>query len=260
MRPVHHGQPLPQPPSLRHAQGSPATPISRPSGSDHARSHSQEERREPYYRDHVKSPASRSSDFSPPQRARQSPHQARQATNFVHRVIPQSPPSESPRPSLAALVERSVPPREEPTSDTSPRSPTSGPRIEEEATPAAETSLQQIRLEHYHTQAVARERRNMGARKNDKGYETPNSGDETSVVDEAIRKAVDGLIQKDDKTKWSSFFRSKAQPETASVMYDQYQYVQGLFDKYVGQPVPFRSRADIIMEEVRICSSLTGSH
>ncbi|KAF6760247.1 hypothetical protein DFP72DRAFT_805601, partial [Ephemerocybe angulata] len=94
------------------------------------------------------------------------------------------------------------------------------------------------------------------ARKPKKGWESPIPGDAPEKVEEAILKAVDSMIQKDDKEKWKAFFKLKTRQETAANMVSMYQFVQDLIDKYVGLPVPFSSTSDHIMKTNHIIKVL----
>ncbi|KAF5317211.1 hypothetical protein D9611_003983 [Ephemerocybe angulata] len=93
-------------------------------------------------------------------------------------------------------------------------------------------------------------------RKPRKGWESPIPGDAPEKVEEAILKAVDSMIQKDDKEKWKAFFKLKTRQETAANMVSMYQFVQDLIDKYVGLPVPFSSTSDHIMKTNHIIKVL----
>lgn len=60
------------------------------------------------------------------------------------------------------------------------------------------------------------------------------------------------MIQKDDRQKHTEFFKLKGKPETAANMVGIYTFVNQLCQKYVGQPVPFKSRRDYIIDEVSV--------
>lgn len=109
--------------------------------------------------------------------------------------------------------------------------------------PAAEPSLSDLHPE-YRPENIA------AVRRTNKGYESPDPEDEPEKIDAAITKLLGILIPKEDRQKFSEFFR-KASLETASNMVFRYRYVQDLMDKYAGQPAPFRSTSDYIVSEVR---------
>lgn len=89
-----------------------------------------------------------------------------------------------------------------------------------------------------------------------RGYETPDSDDEPEEVDKAISKLVDFLFQKEPD--FTQFYMWHAKP-TADNMVKVYRLIRKLADKYVNIVAPFRSKKNLIIEEVRVPPSLTTS-
>lgn len=128
--------------------------------------------------------------------------------------------------------------------------PTTTASADEATAPAAAPSLPDLHPE-YRPENIA------AVRKANKGYESPGPEDEPKKVDKAIVKLLGILIPKEDRQKFTDFFR-RASLETASNMVFRYRFVKDLMDKYAGQPAPFKSTSDYIVQEVRASSRLRG--
>ena len=70
-------------------------------------------------------------------------------------------------------------------------------------------------------------------------YDSPVEDDDPETVHELVSKATDSLLQKD--SGWALFFRAKAAPQNCQQVLKQYQFVQRMMDKWVGEIAPFKS-------------------
>ncbi|TFK23180.1 hypothetical protein FA15DRAFT_476916 [Coprinopsis marcescibilis] len=88
-----------------------------------------------------------------------------------------------------------------------------------------------------------------------RGYESPDSDTEPDKVDSSIQKATEVLISKDPE--WKNFIRWKSNGlPPASNMVSQYRFVRRMLDDNVGQPAPFRTRRNFIIEQRHILTAL----
>lgn len=70
-------------------------------------------------------------------------------------------------------------------------------------------------------------------------YDSPVEDDDPETVHELVSKATDTLLQMD--SGWALFFRAKAAPQNCQQVLKQYEFVQRMMDKWVGEIVPFKS-------------------
>lgn len=70
-------------------------------------------------------------------------------------------------------------------------------------------------------------------------YDSPVEDDDPETVHELVSKATDTLLQKD--SGWALFFRAKAAPQNCQQVLKQYEFVQRMMDKWVGEIAPFKS-------------------
>jgi len=77
------------------------------------------------------------------------------------------------------------------------------------------------------------------AKRVERCYDSPVEDDDPETVHELVSKATDTLLQKD--SGWALFFRAKAAPQNCQQVLKQYEFIQRMMDKWVGEIAPFKS-------------------
>lgn len=77
-----------------------------------------------------------------------------------------------------------------------------------------------------------------------RGYESPDSDEESDSLHKKISAAVDQLLQKDEG--WLPYFRALAKPIHVPAVLDQYRFIDRMMNTWVGRGAPFRNSEHII--------------